>query len=197
MGSQKHKHNKIKKIMTSGKFKCLKKFAQILLSVSVFSFLFSQTSLVPVFLHYFDQFAPSFSIKFFNFESERNYIFLLCNGILVLIIKTSGLVRKSPAKIPVDLTHVIQQKKDEEPKLQEITEAKEKRIHEEGRKNGGFVAEMGDRRKELQDFDHIVEEGREAIEVLTADELNKKCEEFIKKVKQEFQNDFLHLVTSG
>ncbi|KZV54325.1 hypothetical protein F511_03580 [Dorcoceras hygrometricum] len=178
--------------MNSGKFKFLKKFTQILLSVSLFSFLFSQSSLVPVFLHHFHRFAPNLSIKFFTFESERNYIFLLFNGILVLIIQSSGLVRKSPAKIPVDLAHIIQQKKEEEPKFHEIAEVKETQIHEdEGSKNGtGFVAEKKDFTGPDQ-TEECGEEGggggRQEIEVLSADELNKKCEEFIKKVKQEIK----------
>lgn len=62
----------------------LKKAIQILLSLSVFSFMFSQSVLLQLFL-------STFSSKLFSFSTERNYIFLLCNGVILVIIKTSGL----------------------------------------------------------------------------------------------------------
>lgn len=56
---------------------------RILLALSVFSFLFSQS--LPLHL-----FLSTFSSKLFSFSTERNYIFLLCNGVILVIIKTSG-----------------------------------------------------------------------------------------------------------
>ncbi|KAL8131115.1 uncharacterized protein LOC141711343 [Apium graveolens] len=61
-----------------------KKAIQILLSLSVVSFLISQSVLLQVFL-------STFSSKLFSLSTERNYIFLLCNGVILVIIKTSGL----------------------------------------------------------------------------------------------------------
>ncbi|KAK4369307.1 hypothetical protein RND71_013099 [Anisodus tanguticus] len=80
----------MEKVSLNSQFYFLKNAMKILLPVSVFSLVFTQSySLLPSLLHSFHEFSSYFSIQLFTYSSERNYIFLLCNGILVFIIKNS------------------------------------------------------------------------------------------------------------
>ncbi|CAA0837003.1 Unknown protein [Striga hermonthica] len=88
-------------------FYYLKMALQVLFSLSTLSFLFYHPSqLAPFFVQAYDYFSSNFSIKVFTCTTERNFIFLICNGILVLIIRTSGLAGKiAPVKIsPKDVS---------------------------------------------------------------------------------------------
>ncbi|KAL3332658.1 hypothetical protein AABB24_032956 [Solanum stoloniferum] len=77
----------------NSQFYFLKNAMKILLPVSVFSLVFCQSYLLlPSLFNSFNEFSSYFSIQLFTYSSERNYIFLLCNGILVFIIKNSGLI---------------------------------------------------------------------------------------------------------
>ncbi|KAM3301411.1 hypothetical protein P3S67_015913 [Capsicum chacoense] len=83
----------MEKVSLNSQFYFLKKAMKILLPVSLFSLVFSQSySLLPSLFYSFQEFASYFSVQLFTYSSERNYIFLLCNGILVFIIKNSGLI---------------------------------------------------------------------------------------------------------
>lgn len=71
---------------------CSKKAIKILLTLSLFCVLFSYSSL-------FSSLFSTFSMKLFGYyySTDRNYIFLLCNGILILIFKNSGLLANAPS----------------------------------------------------------------------------------------------------
>ncbi|KAI3457716.1 hypothetical protein Pfo_014379 [Paulownia fortunei] len=202
-----NEYSNINSVNHSGKFYYLKKVAQILLSVSVFSFLFSQSSLVPVLVHSYDYFVSKFSIKLFTYTTERNYIFLLCNGILVLIIQTSGLISKiTPVQSSskggrIDDHHVVrvdesgfQEKKPKTVRKVEVFEEKGRENGGDDMEEGGVLAAEVDSKEDYQssEIDEWEEEEEEEEEErideeLSTDELNKKCEDFIKKVKQEIQ----------
>lgn len=70
----------------------LKTVTQLLLSVSVFSFLFSHQSLLS-FLHYLNFYLAKFPYQLVTHTVDKNCIFLLCNGLLVFLAKYSGLIR--------------------------------------------------------------------------------------------------------
>ncbi|KAG8387181.1 hypothetical protein BUALT_Bualt03G0226600 [Buddleja alternifolia] len=152
------------------------KAIQILLSVSIFSFLFSQS------------FSSKFSIKFFTYTTERNCIFLLCNGILVLIIRTSGLIGIiKPVNSSLKGSRIDD---DHGEKANNII--KKVGFSDEETAGQKMIAEVenGGIKQDYQSFDieeHEEEEEEGIDEVLSRDELNKKCEDFIKKVKQEIQ----------
>lgn len=99
-----------------------KKAIQILLSLSVFSFLFSHSLLI--------LFLSTFSSKLFSFSTERNYIFLLCNGVILVIIKTSGL--SAPSSMEVF------RKKDDNGNIHNeafLNDDDERNIHDEALRN--------------------------------------------------------------
>lgn len=74
--------------------KSLKKVTKLLLSVSVFSLLLSySSSLYPIFIHSFksNSLFPHFQVLLTHIL-DKNFTFLICNGILVFLAKTSGLL---------------------------------------------------------------------------------------------------------
>lgn len=74
----------------------LKKVTKLLLSVSVFSLLLSySSSLYPIFIHSFksNSLFPHNLQVLLTHILDKNFTFLICNGILVFLAKTSGLFR--------------------------------------------------------------------------------------------------------
>lgn len=62
----------------------LVKLTQLLVSVSVCSFIFSPSSLL-IFLHYFKFYLSTFPFQLFTHNIDKNSMFLLCNGLLVFV----------------------------------------------------------------------------------------------------------------
>ncbi|EYU42768.1 hypothetical protein ABFS82_13G004300 [Erythranthe guttata] len=186
----------------NSKFYYVKKLTQIIISLSLFSFLISQSSLAMILINYYNNyFVP---IKIFTYTTERNCIFLLCNGILVLIIQTSGLVTKvTPLDQsgPKGTTTRIDDRLDHETieiRLDEFQENKAKNVGiinvvEEneteiiiGNKEDYESCGINNQESEFEDDDDEHEEEDDDDDE-GVDELNKKCEDFIKKMKQEIQ----------
>ncbi|KAM1010395.1 hypothetical protein EV1_045389 [Malus domestica] len=197
---------KISSIQSAGQFKFNQshKVIKFLLSVSVFSVLLSYSSLISFFLDSFNSFT--FSINF-----DKNYMFLLCNGLLVFIVKNSGLIGTSPpgssnlTNEEHDLKSVESRRKTVElaetkatksPKAKEEVvnveieqvkaRADEILVSVEEEKRVLIAAEEEDeycRNNSLVVDDHDLYE-EEGVEVLSAEELNKKCDDFIRRVKE-------------
>ncbi|KAL7128574.1 hypothetical protein ABFS83_13G004500 [Erythranthe nasuta] len=185
----------------NSKFYYVKKLTQIIISLTLFSFLISQSSLAIILINYYNNyFVP---IKIFTYTTERNCIFLLCNGILVLIIQTSGLVTKvTPLDQsgPKGTTTRIDERLDRETienRLDEFQENKAKNvgiINVNVEENETEIIDskedyegcgINNQESEFEDDDDEHEEEEDDDEGV--DELNKKCEDFIKKMKQEIQ----------
>ncbi|PIN11399.1 hypothetical protein CDL12_15993 [Handroanthus impetiginosus] len=95
---------------------------QLLLSVSIFSLIFSYSSLYsssfsssslvysPGFKFHYN-FSPKYSFPFLSHSAfNKNCLFLICNGLLVFLAKTSGLVRPPAEASTSDLINDILQK---------------------------------------------------------------------------------------
>ncbi|XP_051125320.1 uncharacterized protein LOC127247507 [Andrographis paniculata] len=68
---------------------------QLLLSLSIFSFVFSYV-FPSLLIHFSADFHHSISANSYQFLTQamnKNFLFLLCNGLLVFLAKTSGLVQ--------------------------------------------------------------------------------------------------------
>ncbi|MCD7451205.1 hypothetical protein HAX54_010093 [Datura stramonium] len=186
----------MEKVNLNSQFYFLKKAMKILLPVSVFSLVFSQSySLLPSLVHSFHELSSYFSIQLFTYSSERNYIFLLCNGILVFIIKNSGLIspdlsdhqnqypkeshrefKSREFKIPETKTEFVE-------KVVEIENiAQEEEIVRMSEDNLVTVGTADEAYQES--FVEIIEELEEDEEE-TLEELHKKCDDFIKRIKEE------------
>ncbi|XP_062027671.1 uncharacterized protein LOC133743674 [Rosa rugosa] len=198
------------------------KAIKFLLSISVFSILFSQSSLISFLVHFSNAFISSPSVRLFSYTFDKNYMFLLCNGLLVFIVKNSGLIGTSPSgsnlindeddvKINgetrevgvVKLTETNAQKAEEDQVINVETEQvqeEEKRFliteEEEECRNGIVTVEDHDEFEEeeeeecrngiviVEDHNEFEEEGEEEVGYLSKEELNKKCDEFIRKVRE-------------
>ncbi|KAL8477974.1 hypothetical protein ACS0TY_030032 [Phlomoides rotata] len=116
----------IKSMNDSKKSNHLTKITRVLLSVSVFAFLLSQSSLLPLLISSYHNLVLdffNFKFKLFTYTTERNCIFLLCNGILLFIIQSSGLISKITPVIPASKAAPIEdhheEREDETGKFQE------------------------------------------------------------------------------
>ncbi|CAI0383516.1 unnamed protein product [Linum tenue] len=145
---------------------------------------------------------------------DKNYMFIVCNGILVLIAKSSGLIGNGEKKKAAGFDQEMEDKQ----KLEEVEEeeviAEGERREEEG-KDCSFIMEEaisegvekvdtdcsfatevviseGQREKEedkdssfiaeeVEGFDY--EQGEHGNGLLSSEELQRKCEDFIRKMK--------------
>ncbi|KAL6999890.1 hypothetical protein U1Q18_001044 [Sarracenia purpurea var. burkii] len=138
----------------------------------------------------------SFVQSVFSCTSDRNCIFLFCNGILVFLIKNSGLAcNSSPCTTDTNHEH---ERQSVDHSQQSVPQSAEKRAVarevqvQEGIENENLVAGGGNANENLTAQDEteedgilIIEEGQEdGIGLLSAEELNKKCDDFIRKVKE-------------
>jgi len=98
----------------------LMKFTQIFISVSVFCFIFSPSSLF-VFLHYFKLYFSTLPFQLYTHNIDKNSMFLLCNGLLVFVGLTKSFSQSStddddkPSNNSEDLSspQYIQEKEEE------------------------------------------------------------------------------------
>jgi len=135
-----------------------------------------------------------------EFGFDRNYMFLLCNGILVILVKgsssssTSSPIYSSYFSSPPSQPHQI--------RLVELTSEKklvsEPEVQSNPDENPNFSTAEENPNEELEvsdffdvrgqsenDYDgDVEEEEQEEEEGLAAEELNKRCEEFIRRMKQ-------------
>lgn len=190
------------------------KVIKLLLSVSVLSILLSYSSLVSFLLHSFNAFTSAASVKLFSYSFDKNYMFLLCNGLLVFIVKNSGLIGTSPPgstdlnndehapknsenrKRVVELAETTAPKAKEEVVNVEVEQEQEREddeifitVEEEAEEEDKRVLITQDEEEEgcrnslimVEDHDAYEEEG---IESLSREELNKKCDDFIRRMKE-------------
>ncbi|KAI4314041.1 hypothetical protein L6164_026984 [Bauhinia variegata] len=144
---------------------------KFLLSISLFSFLL--------------QFSKPFLVQLSSYSIAKSYMFLLCNGLVGFIVKSSGLIdgfspthnqSKEPAvdnpesgrsELKVSDKNGVKTEYPEEEKEGKklVTEGEEE---EEEERNGFLISGEGDHDEEM------------------TEELNKKCEDFIRKMKEAF-----------
>ncbi|TMW86991.1 hypothetical protein EJD97_020605 [Solanum chilense] len=197
----------------NSQFYFLKNAMRILLPLSVFSLMFSQYYLIfPSLFNSFNEFSSNFSIQLFTYSSERNYIFLLCNGILVFIIKNSGLI--STTNISDNHHHYPKESKIQETKIESLEKVveiekqeKEEEIETMNIQDDLVGVETIDENEVYQEFEdsksflqnnqlgyhsaryvEVIEEFEEVEEFEeeeTLEELHKKCDDFIKRIKKE------------
>ncbi|KAK7386071.1 hypothetical protein VNO78_32149 [Psophocarpus tetragonolobus] len=127
-----------------------------------------------------------FLMQFFGDMVEKSYMFLLCNGLLVLIAMNSGLISaSSPPTLPhaefKDPHIALSAHQIESPQPQEEHHLSETLISDthEDEEDGNALAIIPQ-----DDHDHGVDDTQE---------LNKKCEDFIKMMKATFSSNNLDL----
>ncbi|XVE96655.1 hypothetical protein REPUB_Repub02eG0241400 [Reevesia pubescens] len=227
-----------------------KKLPKLLLSVSVFSLLFSHSYWISL-LHSFNfNYHNSLPFQLFSHTIDKNCIFLFCNGLLVFLAKYSGLISSSSKYNPSDdesfksyeyvppYESIVLEPKapllENEVALESTAEALKNSIVMEGREeeelaaakretenltleeeeedgekwglmtseeeeeNSGFGEEdegevkgydgfFADDFEESENYDTEEEEEVEGNRVLSTEELNKRFDEFIRKMKEELR----------
>ncbi|XP_057464621.1 uncharacterized protein LOC130754429 [Actinidia eriantha] len=204
----------------------LVKITQLLVSVSVFSIFILYSSWHSFFFH---------SFKFYSID--KNCSFLICNGILVFLAKTSGLIRFSPSSdlnqqllekigdgyednlrstsletneaflekedslentMPLENIAVEEEEDQEESKFSMERESKESNLivedEEQESPSGLLKITSGDEEseKELGTVEFPINEDDDNEEeeenmLLSTEELNKKFDEFIRRMKEEIR----------
>ncbi|GMN75142.1 hypothetical protein TIFTF001_056797 [Ficus carica] len=155
-----------------------------------------------------DVYVSAFTKQSFSSTLEKNCVFLLCNGLLVIIVTNSGLIGKSPqpdtssggiivrssplALQQVGLENDVEDDDDvKNGSLQIVTLEEEKDEEDDDDdddvKNGSLqiVNEMENGIIIYEDYYDEEEEG--TIGLPSKEEFNKICEDFIRRVKEEIK----------
>ncbi|CAK9308669.1 unnamed protein product [Citrullus colocynthis] len=173
----------------------LKKVTKLLFSLSLFSFFFTN---LPFPFH----FPHNFHFHFFNQPIDKNSMFLLCNALLVFLANYSGLFKSlssSPKnfdpnfrlfdfgldflhqKPPLIHSETADEKKDDpQENRANLQEEEEKEDEDEEMLVERF---FGGETGELEEMIEEEEEGN--CGVMSDEELNRKFDEFIKRMKEE------------
>ncbi|GMP53177.1 hypothetical protein CsSME_00018724 [Camellia sinensis var. sinensis] len=139
-------------------------------------------------------------MQLFSYTSDRNYIFLFCNGILVFLIKNSGMTDTCSSSTDPNYEHAKQDKNEDERGREcenlvtdgdgesEILTTQQDGIEEEEEEGETEILttqqEGIEEEEEEEDEFVVVYHEEEENGLLSAEELNKKCEDFIRKVKE-------------
>nr|KYP41354.1 hypothetical protein KK1_037280 [Cajanus cajan] len=186
------------------------KLIQLLVSLSLFSFFIPPSSLL-AFLYHFNFYFSTFSFQLFTHTIDKNCMFLLCNGLLVFVGITRSLSKSSSvgesykyvedgsqssysdvqANEPIMLVGKVVMEKNHEPDEQntEAEHAIEIKYYgeEEGEESiGDIVLEENDEFMigESVEEEEVVEEPNY---VLSTEELNKKFDDFIRRMKEDLR----------
>ncbi|GLT94195.1 hypothetical protein SLE2022_119500 [Rubroshorea leprosula] len=145
-------------------------------------------------------------LQLLDFYLNKNYVFLLSNGIIVFIFKSSGLIGKSSLKetalrvpAPVMKTNHNEQNQPEFAELKSEKKTPIVETSEEAKEmeKGSFTSEgeekvisiVGDEDEEQgKEFWFVKEYGEDDEEEgelgsMSTEELNEKCEDFIRRMK--------------
>lgn len=158
-----------------------------------------------------------FMIQLVTHAVDKNYMFLLCNGLLVVVAKCSGLVASSK---PIEkfwsntdktfdygdfesYNAILEVKYNsvngigteysfllaEEITVEEDTKHQETEENEEDDDDNTLADNEGEEECDLRDGSINEEEEEESVEVMTSteEEMNKKFDEFIRKMKEELR----------
>ncbi|GMJ11557.1 hypothetical protein like AT3G13130 [Hibiscus trionum] len=159
------------------------KLTHLLLSVSVCSLFFSYPYWLPLLQSFNFNFHDSLPFQLFSHTLDKNCMFLVCNGLLILLVKNSGLIGSCSSSTYNDEDQSFQSCEDV-PRAEENTGfAAEDEVL--------FVADIG----EGENYDRDEEEEEEFAEgngILSTEELNKRVDEFIAKMKQELRVEAGH-----
>ncbi|KAK2431936.1 glutamic acid-rich protein [Trifolium repens] len=225
------------------------KLTQLLISLSLFSFIFSPSSLF-VFLHYFKFYFSTLPFQLFTHNIDKNSMFLLANGLLVFVGLTKSFsasssdddkssdssddLSSSKYTEEEDKAHILDVEandpmlvREDEKITSELHEqnAAAEEVVEENIENIIFIdEEQGEEMNEVEDEeveielfdaddeegakesendyivieenniddeeeDYVEEEEEEEESCINTEELNKKFEDFIRKMKEDLRID--------
>ncbi|KAL4368246.1 hypothetical protein GQ457_05G031260 [Hibiscus cannabinus] len=187
--------DELEKLRCVGKYQFLKNTMQIVMSVAFLSIFLCHSSsfAYSLFPHSFNVYFSTFLFSLFTHTLERKYMFLLCNGILAFIAKTSVSTRSTSitTKLASEIDggeydrirHVPPQV--EEPENGSL--GKEEEEEEEESEASVVVEDDISGGEEEKGWPEKQEEEEEVAVSMSTEELNRKIEEFIRKMKEEIR----------
>ncbi|WCJ37388.1 hypothetical protein M5689_018530 [Euphorbia peplus] len=207
MESLKHQ-NYLSKLKSLRCFYFFRISTQFLSSVLLFFMILLCSSIYPFIVN---------SIESISLKMGKNYMFLLCNGILVLIVKNSGLMVSSTSHHPTNYSIKnggILQKKTEEKLIKKVKKVEiqeqegnslvmvqQEQEHEHEQEESIVPRIEQDVDQENQEDNSLVKErnrqddddNEEELESST-EEFNKICDDFIRKMKQGIKYEFTNQI---
>ncbi|KAL5575838.1 hypothetical protein UlMin_017537 [Ulmus minor] len=182
------------------KFHFLRRTLQVVLSVSIFSLIHCYSSGISFFPHSFNVYFSTFLFSIFTHTLERKYMFLICNGILAFLAKSSlstgGYDSSSFEMEEVVAAEEVDAKRigsdpvsDEEEEESVVVVEEASQEHEEQDKDYEEQIEAGNlTEEEVENKEDKAEEmATSDEELVSTEELNRKIEEFIRKMKEEIR----------
>ncbi|KAK8517223.1 hypothetical protein V6N13_092507 [Hibiscus sabdariffa] len=186
------------KLRGVGKYQFLKNTLQIVIWVAFVSIFLCHSSsfAYSLFPHSFNVYFSTFLFSLFTHTLERKYMFLLCNGILAFIAKTSVSNRSTSNVTETKLASEIDGGEyDQIRHVPRQVEEPEKGSLEEGEEEESEASVVveddisgGEEDKEGEKGWPVKQEEEEEVAVsMSTEELNRKIEEFIRKMKEEIR----------
>ncbi|GMJ14527.1 hypothetical protein like AT3G13130 [Hibiscus trionum] len=171
------------KLRGVGKCRFLKNTLQIVIWVAFLSIFLCHSSsfAYSLFPHSFNVYFSTFLFSLFTHTLERKYMFLLCNGILAFIARTSVCTR-SASSANLTETKASEIDGDEyeyDHRPLQVEEPGKGFSEEEEESEGSVVVEDKEREKRWPEEEVAVN--------ISTEELNRKIEEFIRKMKEEIR----------
>ncbi|GMI98574.1 hypothetical protein like AT3G13130 [Hibiscus trionum] len=126
----------------------------------------------------------AYSLQLFSFSVGKNYMFLLCNGLLVFIATSSGLIGCFAVETDVkpDNKAPRNNKGGGERELEVVLKAEV-----DHREDLPLVVEHEGEEERSNELVSIEEDEDGELGLMSNEELNKKCEDFIRRMKEGIQ----------
>ncbi|KAH7545369.1 hypothetical protein FEM48_Zijuj01G0086300 [Ziziphus jujuba var. spinosa] len=205
--------------MMNSNLQFLRRTLQVAISVSLLSLFLCYSSGISLFPHSFSVYFSTCLFSIFTRSLERKYMFLVCNGILAFLAKSSvsstssstfvGESELTVDRVPASNISAFEEEEEEEDEDEDEDEDEEQELeyqgneslyasdnhdevktealkaeHEGNEEEGSWSLSM--KQENEEDEMEGIETGNEGV-VASTDELNKKFEEFIRKMKEEIR----------
>ncbi|XP_048330732.2 uncharacterized protein LOC107415360 [Ziziphus jujuba] len=179
------------KLMMNSNLQFLRRTLQVAISVSLLSLFLCYSSGISLFPHSFSVYFSTCLFSIFTRSLERKYMFLVCNGILAFLAKSSvsstsssTFVGESELTVDRELEYQGNESLYASDNHDEVKTEALKVEHEGNEEEGSWSLSM--KQENEEDEMEGIETGNEGV-VASTDELNKKFEEFIRKMKEEIR----------
>ncbi|KAB1221690.1 hypothetical protein CJ030_MR2G006269 [Morella rubra] len=186
---EKNEAQRIQTVENFNMYRLLKRILQIVLSVSLLSSFVCYSSGFCFFPHSFNVYFSTFLFSLFTRTLERKYVFLICNWLLVILAKSSA---SRSATSDAELGGEVSASDESAAETSSVEDeehvgsigSQENTVALEGKEKGeseAFVAE------DEEESGVVRPDEEEEVAPAENDELNRRFEEFIRKMKEEIR----------
>ncbi|GAB4851925.1 hypothetical protein Ancab_039294 [Ancistrocladus abbreviatus] len=141
------------------------------------------TAFILLFLHSLKANLSAYSFLSYDLHAVKKYMFLVCNGILLYIVKSWNL-----SSSEIENEHENGTNDDRQTQLAQLSETKViEDSDEKEKRRDGLDEQLNGIDEEQDEHESERQEEEEGLELLSTEELNKRCEEFIRRIKKEIK----------